>query len=44
MKLLIIVMFAVGAVLANSSCRTVHGAGQDVKHVGQGIENASGVR
>lgn len=42
MKLLIIALFAIGVSVVYSACNTVHGAGQDVKHVGQKIENASG--
>jgi len=41
MKLLIIALLALVAIFANSACNTVHGAGEDVEHVGRHIENAS---
>jgi len=42
MKIFIMTLLALGVIIAYSACNTVHGAGQDVKHVGQKIENASG--
>ena len=42
MKLLFIALLALAAIFANSACSTIHGAGEDVKYVGQGVENASG--
>ena len=41
MKQSFLILLALGAILAVSACNTVHGAGQDVKSAGQGIENAS---
>jgi len=35
---------AMGAILALAACNTLHGAGQDVKSVGQGVEHASDTR
>jgi predicted small secreted protein len=41
MKESVLILLALGAILAITACNTVHGAGQDVKSAGQGIENAS---
>ena len=43
-KIVIIALVALGAVLSFSACNTVHGTGQDVKSVGNGIERASETR
>jgi len=34
-------MMALVAILELAACNTLHGAGRDVKSVGQGVENAS---
>jgi len=44
MKHLIISLLALGAMFAVSACHTLHGAGQDVKTVGRGVENAANTR
>ena len=44
MKNLVIAVLALGAVFTLSACNTIHGAGQDVKFVGRGIEHASDTR
>ena len=43
MKIFILTLLAFITIWAYSGCHTVHGAGQDVKHAGQKIENASGI-
>ena len=44
MKHILITLLALGTILAISACNTLHGAGQDVRSVGRGIENASDAR
>jgi len=41
MNKIVIAFLALGALLAISACNTLHGLGQDVKSVGQSVENAS---
>ena len=44
MKHILITLLALGAILAISACNTLHGAGQDVRTVGRGVENAADTR
>jgi predicted small secreted protein len=44
MKIFMITLLALGTILGISACGTLHGAGQDVRTVGRGIENAADAR
>jgi len=44
MKHILITLLALGAIVVISGCHTLHGAGQDVKAVGRGVENAADSR
>ena len=41
MNKIVIALVALGAMFAISACNTLHGLGQDVKSVGQSVENVS---
>ena len=41
MKKLLVVLVLLGAVLAVTSCNTMHGAGQDVENAGHAVKKAA---